>query len=188
MSPAPARSARDSHLASTGPPLPIVPSSPSSSLSFVMASHQDEVIDPITLSDVTDLPVSTSLTTDDFLPVLRARFLEGLPYTAVSPRLLVSVNPHHFVQVNSDAVLVDWATEFADCGTEDVRGRLGPHVWAMSGRAYYYMRRTGQDQTIVLRSVQLPVSSEPALRVTNASCSPRPHFRSLQRRDGFRQD
>lgn len=114
-----------------------------------MSSH-DEVIDPLALSDVIDLPSTTVLTPDDFLPILRARFLEGLPYTAISPRLLVSVNPHHFVQANSDAVLVDWATEFADCGTEGVRGRLGPHIWAMSGRAYYYMRRTGQDQTMVL--------------------------------------
>lgn len=48
-------------------------------------------------------------------------------------------------------MLADWSAEYADCGTEGIRGRLTPHVWAMSGKAYYYMRRTGQDQTIVLR-------------------------------------
>lgn len=112
---------------------------------------KEQVIDPLALSDVTDLPDSTVLTPDEFLPILRARFLEGLPYTAISPRLLVAVNPHQYVVTNSDATLVDWGLEYADCGTEGVRGRLGPHVWAMSGRAYYYMRRTGQDQSIVLR-------------------------------------
>jgi chitin synthase len=115
------------------------------------AKGGEEVIDPLALSDVTDLPDSTVLTPDEFLPILRARFLEGLPYTAISPRLLVAVNPHQYVVTNSDATLVDWGLEYADCGTEGVRGRLGPHVWAMSGRAYYYMRRTGQDQSIVLR-------------------------------------
>ena len=48
-------------------------------------------------------------------------------------------------------MLADWSAEYTDCGTEGIRGRLTPHVWAMSGKAYYYMRRTGQDQTIVLR-------------------------------------
>lgn len=113
--------------------------------------RKEEVIDPLALSDVTDLPTSTVLTADEFLPILRARFLEGLPYTAISPRLLVAVNPHQYVVTNSDSALVDWGVEYADCGTEGVRGRLGPHVWATSGRAYYYMRRTGQDQTIILR-------------------------------------
>lgn len=113
--------------------------------------RKEDLIDPLALSDVTDLPASTHLTADEFLPILRARFLEGLPYTAISPRLLVAVNPQHYVVTNSDSALVDWGVEYADCGTEGVRGRLGPHVWAMSGRAYYYMRRTGQDQTIVLR-------------------------------------
>lgn len=112
---------------------------------------RDDVVDPLALSDVTDLPQGTVLTADDFLSFVRARFLEGLPYTAISPRLLVAVNPQQYVIANSDSALADWGVEYADCGTEGVRGRLGPHTWGMSGRAYYYMRRTGQDQAIVLR-------------------------------------
>lgn len=108
-------------------------------------------IDPLNLSDLSDLPPSITLTPDDVLPILRARFLDALPYTSVSPRVLIAVNPHQLVQSNSDAALGEWAAEFADCGTEGRRGRLGPHVWATSGKAYYYMRRTGQDQTILLR-------------------------------------
>lgn len=113
-------------------------------------SNKDDVLDPLALSDVTDLPNETVLTPDDFVPLLRARFLEGLPYTAISARLLIAINPQQYVIANSDSTLADWGIEFADCGTEGVRGRLGPHTWAMSGRAYYYMRRTGQDQAIVL--------------------------------------
>lgn len=107
-------------------------------------------IDPINLPDLTDLPISSALSPDDILPILRARFLEGLCYTSISSRVLVSVNPHQHVQINSDAVLADWNAEYKDCGGDGLRGQLAPHVWEMSGRAYYHMRRTGQDQTIVV--------------------------------------
>lgn len=107
-------------------------------------------IDPL-LPDLTSLPLSFTPSSDDILSILRARFLEGLPYTSISPRVLVSVNPYQFIQANSDAALVDWGTEYADCGRGGLRGKLGPHVFAMSNQAYYYMRRTGQDQTIMLR-------------------------------------
>lgn len=108
-------------------------------------------IDPLRLNDLSDLPPTASLTADDILPILRTRFLEGLVYTDLSPRVLVALNPYQFIQTNSQAVLADWSAEYSDSGNAGVRGRLGPHVWALSGRAYYYMRRTGQDQTIVLR-------------------------------------
>lgn len=107
-------------------------------------------IDPISLHDLTDLPTNSTITADDILPILRARFLDGLPYTAISPRLLISVNPQQFIQANSEAVLMDWGAEYRDCGLEGMRGTMEPHLWGISGRAYYYMRRTGQDQTIVV--------------------------------------
>ncbi|SCZ93412.1 BZ3500_MvSof-1268-A1-R1_Chr6-3g08643 [Microbotryum saponariae] len=108
------------------------------------------VIDPLELGDITDYSGTTPLGPNELVPILRARFLEGIPYTAISPRVLVAVNPHQHIHANSDATLLDWAAEYADCGSEGVRGRLGPHIWALSGRAYYHMRRTGQDQVVIL--------------------------------------
>ncbi|GAA5929616.1 uncharacterized protein JCM15063_004203 [Sporobolomyces koalae] len=109
-------------------------------------------LDPINFPDLTDpLPSGLPpLSIDDLVPILRARFVEGLPYTNLSPRLTVSLNPHQFIQLNSDQSLLEYSAEYADCGSEGVRGRLGPHVWATAHKAYYYMRRTGQDQSIVL--------------------------------------
>jgi len=112
----------------------------------------DIELDPINLPDVCDLPAGIpSLSIDDLVPIIRARFLEGLPYTNLSPKLTLSLNPHQFIQVNSDQSLLEYSAEYADCGSEGVRGRLGPHVWATAQKAYYYMRRTGQDQSLVLR-------------------------------------
>lgn len=110
----------------------------------------DIEVDPITLSDLTELPIQPSLSPNDVLPILRARFLEGLSYTLISPRVLISVNPHQYAPVNSDVVLAEWNREYKDCGHDGLRGGLTPHIWEMSGRAFYYMRRTGQDQTIVV--------------------------------------
>ncbi|GAA6007186.1 hypothetical protein JCM11491_003035 [Sporobolomyces phaffii] len=115
------------------------------------SAAKDVELDPINFPDMTDLPTGLpALSIDDLVPILRARFLEGLPYTNLSPRLTVSLNPHQFIQVNSDQSLLEYSAEYADCGSEGVRGRLGPHVWATAQKAYYYMRRTGQDQSIVL--------------------------------------
>ncbi|BGP14296.1 hypothetical protein JCM10213_007731 [Rhodosporidiobolus nylandii] len=108
-------------------------------------------LDPVAVPDLTDLPPSVpSLSTDELVPLLRARLLEGLPYTAISSRAVVALNPFQFVHANSDQALTEWRAEYADCGSEGVRGTLGPHVWATAQKAYYHMSRTGQDQAIVL--------------------------------------
>ncbi|BGP46627.1 hypothetical protein JCM10450v2_002474 [Rhodotorula kratochvilovae] len=108
-------------------------------------------LDPLEVPDLTDLPQGVPpLATDDLVPLLRARLLEGLPYTFLSPRVVVALNPFQFVHATSDQALADWRTEYTDCGSEGVRGRLGPHVWATAQKAYYHMTRTGQDQAIVL--------------------------------------
>ncbi|KAK4058243.1 hypothetical protein OIO90_000399 [Microbotryomycetes sp. JL221] len=110
----------------------------------------EDVVDPLAVSDVTVLPSDPQLSIDELVPILRARFLEGQPYTNVSSRIVVAVNPNQHVLANSDDVLQDWTTEFDDCGNEGVRGRLQPHLWSLSNRAYYNMRRTGQDQSIIV--------------------------------------
>lgn len=115
-------------------------------------------LDPISCPDLASLPPSIpSLSTDDLVPFLRARLLEGLPYTHITPRVTLAVNPFQFVHATSDQALADWRAEYADTGADGVRGRLGPHVWATAQRAYYHMCRTGQDQAIVLRCVARPL-------------------------------
>ncbi|GAA5998220.1 uncharacterized protein JCM10292_001051 [Rhodotorula paludigena] len=117
---------------------------------FVTPNPQVE-LDPVEVPDLAALPPGIPpLATDDLVPLLRARLLEGLPYTFVSPRVVVALNPFQAVHATSDQALADWRAEYADCGGDGVRGRLGPHVWAAAQKAYYYMSRTGQDQAIVV--------------------------------------
>ncbi|KAF6741605.1 glycosyltransferase family 2 protein [Ephemerocybe angulata] len=97
------------------------------------------------VTDLSSLPFQ-SLNDDTVVSVLRERFMTDNIYTALSSSALVALNPHKYVQSNSDAVCKRYADEYRDV---DGGLRSGPHVFQLAGNAYYHMRRTGQDQCIV---------------------------------------
>ena len=72
-------------------------------------------------------------------------------YTALGPSSLVTVNPYRSTPIDADALVHEYVAESwaVDGRTE----RLPPHIWQLACRAYFYMRRTGQDQAIVFRCV-----------------------------------
>ena len=116
-----------------------------------LSGHPELKLDRSMLNDLTDLPAEACVGADELFSILRTRFDEGLIVTQISPRVLVALNPFQLTESHGVAAHTDWSAEYADCGAEGLRGRLGPHLWSISSKAYYYMRRTGQDQTIVLR-------------------------------------
>ncbi|KAG0150342.1 hypothetical protein CROQUDRAFT_88135 [Cronartium quercuum f. sp. fusiforme G11] len=135
------------------------------------AAAQGQVQDPTTITDLCSLIPSSSsenlglpqkqqqVTADHILNVLKGRFLSDLPYIWLSPRSIVALAANKNVTINSDQSLNAYATDWRDC-SEDRRQRVeqeagygygtGPHVWALAGKAYYYMRRTGGDQSILI--------------------------------------
>lgn len=108
-------------------------------------------------------------TTDQVLAVLKSRFLSDLPYLSLSPRCLISLAINKNSTIHSDQVLNAYASDWRDC-SEDRRKRIeseaghgfgtGPHVFGLAGRAYYYMRRTGGDQSIIIRGESASGKSE----------------------------
>lgn len=56
------------------------------------------------------------------------------------------------MHANSDSTLANYGQDHRN--TEDARDVLPPHVFALAGRAYFDMRRTGRDQSVLMRSVQ----------------------------------
>jgi len=98
-----------------------------------------------------DLTVLSSISDDTIIATLRERFLVENIYTAIGTFALVAVNPHKYVPANSDAVLQQYASEYRD--TPDSKTYLPPHIFQLANNAYYHMRRTGQDQSILLRCV-----------------------------------
>lgn len=101
-----------------------------------------------------------SIAEDTILATLRERYLASSPYTAISSAALVSVNPHTYLPVNGDASLQDYVAEYHRSAVDDgaardgeivVKEQLGPHIFRTALGAYYNMRRTNQDQILVMR-------------------------------------
>ena len=86
------------------------------------------------------------------LACLRERYLASAPYTALSASALVSLNPHKYLPQNGDQVLQQYAAEYRAMLPDGGREQLPPHIFRLAMNAYYHMRRTGGDQSILLRS------------------------------------
>ncbi|KAK8846712.1 hypothetical protein IAR55_005799 [Kwoniella newhampshirensis] len=109
---------------------------------------------------ITDLCALPSVAEDTVLATLRERFLAAQPYTSISPTAIVSVNPHTYLPINGDASLQDYVAEYYRIRVDDDASRegdgakqkesLGPHLFKLGLNAYYNMRRTRQDQIIVM--------------------------------------
>ena len=103
------------------------------------------------LENVTDLTTLPEVSDDILVSCLRERFLTDNIYTAINSSALVAVNPHKYVPSNADSVLFKYATEYRN--TSEQKTLLPPHIFQLANNAYYHMRRTTQDQCILLRSV-----------------------------------
>lgn len=106
------------------------------------------------LDNVVDLSQLPSVTDDFIVACLRERFLKDSTYTRVGSSAIVAVNPHKYVSSNADTVLVSYAHEYRDTSATKIYKE--PHVFQLANNAYYNMRRTGQDQCILLMLVAFP--------------------------------
>ena len=111
---------------------------------------------------VTDCSTLSNIAEDTILTTLRERYLASNPYTSLSFKALVSVNPHAYVPTNGDASLQDYVAEYYNCVVDDgmpreerpavlEKERLQPHIFRLALNAFYNMRRTNQDQIMILR-------------------------------------
>ncbi|KAH9984858.1 glycosyltransferase family 2 protein [Russula vinacea] len=100
------------------------------------------------LEAVNDLVTLSPLSDDSIVSCIRERFLSDTIYTGISRSALVAVNPHKFVATNADSVLHKYAAEHRSIS--DQKEPLPPHIFQLANDAYYHMRRTTQDQSIIL--------------------------------------
>ncbi|CDS01674.1 hypothetical protein [Sporisorium scitamineum] len=101
--------------------------------------------------EVAKLSQLTNITPDTIFSVLRDRFYSGLPYTALSDSILVSVNPYASSgNRNSDDTLREYTRDYRETNKQLRGAALPPHIFAHACNAYFYMRRTGQDQSLLM--------------------------------------
>ena len=130
------------------------------------------------LDNVANLAQLPNVTDDLIAACLRERFLKDSIYTHVGSSAIVAVNPHKYIASSSDAVLVTYAQEYRD--TSPTKIYKEPHVFQIANNAYYNMRRTGQDQCILLMSVPFlppPHATDPFWPRSAQGHRPSPSFR-----------
>lgn len=100
------------------------------------------------LDAVSDLAALSTISDDIIVSCLRERFLQDIIYTNLGTSAVVALNPHKYVGSNADAVLMQYCAEYRD--TAEEKTYKAPHVFQLASNAYYHMRRTGQDQSILI--------------------------------------
>jgi chitin synthase len=101
------------------------------------------------LEAVTDLASLSSISDDVIVTCLRERFMTDIIYTSIGSSALVAVNPHKYVASNADSILQKYAADYRD--TTENKAPLPPHIFQLANNAYYHMRRTAQDQSLIIR-------------------------------------
>jgi chitin synthase len=95
-----------------------------------------------------DLSEINNINEELLVSTLRDRFLQDQIYTRVRNSLLIVVNPYKDsrseIQETSERYLAEYKTT-------DGREKLPSHIFQHINQAYFHMRRTGSDQSIVLR-------------------------------------
>jgi chitin synthase len=100
------------------------------------------------LEAVNDLTTLTPLSDDAIVSCIRERFLSDTIYNGIGSSAVVVINPHKYVSSNADSVLHKYAAEYRSISKD--KEPLPPHIFQLANNAYYHMRRTTQDQSIIL--------------------------------------
>lgn len=100
------------------------------------------------LEAASDLSGLSSISDDLIVSCLRERFMSESIYTNIGTNSLVAVNPHKYVSSNGDSVLQKYASDYRD--TSENKSPIPPHIFQLANNAYYHMKRTTQDQSILI--------------------------------------
>lgn len=108
--------------------------------------QDDSRIDLIYLINSSSSPPSE----DSITHLLQSRFKRNQPYTRLGHSTLIVVNPYQPLEILNDVTL----NTYADIGYRNIvenKPFMQPHVYDLAARVYFHMRRTGEDQSIILR-------------------------------------
>lgn len=104
---------------------------------------------------INDLASVDSLTDKQLTDILHQKFLNYSVYSDIGACHLVAVNPFKELAQNDAQTSDDYVTSYKDStttatSTHPIISKLNPHVFELVNRAYFHMRRTGNDQAIFL--------------------------------------
>lgn len=114
-----------------------------------MAARRQSTLLHQRLENTSDLSTLSPISDDIIVSCVRERYATDNIYVYLGSNALVALNPHKYVPSNADSVLMKYASDYRNTAPE--RESLPPHIFQLANNAYYHMRRTQQDQSILLR-------------------------------------
>lgn len=106
---------------------------------------------PRSTESIVDLAQITDITEKKVTDILQSRFLSYNIYTYVGSCNIIAVNPFKQLAQNDAQTSEDYVTSYKDISSENpLNKKLNPHVFELTNRAYFHMRRTGNDQAIFI--------------------------------------
>lgn len=112
----------------------------------------EEEINSLELNSLLALPNSIEINTELILKILKERFLESKNFINLNSNILLSINS--FKENDNKAlnqILNEFKQDFYNFGKEEIKGNVNNnHLFNISTKSYFYMLRTGQDQSILL--------------------------------------
>jgi chitin synthase len=99
-----------------------------------------------------DLSKLESTADEDLSQILKARYEQDCIYTRIGDQALVSVNPNKNLSICTDDQSLNYVAEYKDTSGQNAN-QLPPHIFQLVNQTYLHMRRTGVDQSIIIRYV-----------------------------------
>lgn len=105
-------------------------------------------------TNIHDLTEIDNLTEETLVATIRERFLQDRIYTRLRSSTLVFVNPFKSLLGSSNFYETSekYLAEYKETDNFDTWQQLDPHLFQHINHAYFHLRRTGHDQSIIFRS------------------------------------
>lgn len=100
------------------------------------------------MTSTEDLSEIKDVTEEKIVSALKERFLNDQIYTRVKHSLLIVVNPYKDSRETIQEISERYLAEYKNT---DIKKRLPAHIFQHVNQAYFHMRRTRIDQSILLR-------------------------------------
>lgn len=101
-----------------------------------------------TINDLCLIKEDTTTSDEIITQVLKGRYESNLFYTRISDGILIAMSNNLQQDTTSST---EYVAEYKNTNSSNIIQSLPPHIYQMVNGAYLHMRRTGIDQSIVLR-------------------------------------
>ncbi|KAG2220939.1 hypothetical protein INT45_010692 [Circinella minor] len=120
-------------------------------------NNNNSNVDNNTMKHTSDLTDINNLTEEAIVTTIRSRFLQDKIFTRIRNSTLIVVNPYKDLLTRSISEISEqYLAEYkepAKLSDQQPLKQLDPHIFQHVNQAYFHLRRTGNDQSIIFRGL-----------------------------------